>query len=83
MAICHLLMTILLHLTLHQDAYNLFKNGTPEAPKRARFAQIAPFGGPGGLRAAPGGLIWSLLPPVGPAIRPQFLQFCGPIVCRI
>ena len=35
-------------------------------PKGPVLAQKAPFGDPGGLWAAMGGLIWSLLPPVGP-----------------
>ena len=33
------------------------------------LAQMDPFGGAGGLRAALGGLIWSLLPPAGPTGR--------------
>merc|ERR1712082_433785 len=35
-------------------------------PKGPTLAHKAPFGGPGGSRAAPGGLIWAQLPLVRP-----------------
>merc|ERR1712082_506577 len=35
-------------------------------PKGPTLAHKAPFGGPGGSRAAPGGLIWAQVPLVGP-----------------
>ena len=41
--------------------------GTPSGSlKETVLARNAPFGGPGGPRRAPGGQIWSQLPPIGP-----------------
>ena len=41
-------------------------SGSLGALKETVLARNAPFGGPGGPRRAPGGQIWSQLPPIGP-----------------
>ena len=54
---------VLIHIMCLGPLMDLY--GTPGPPKGPVLAPKCPFGGPRGTRRAPGGQIWSQLPPIG------------------